>query len=106
MSGLIGITPLPSATATSNSSDADGLVRDINQQDFESAVIKASMSQPILVDFWADWCGPCKSLGPILEKVVNAAGGAIKLVKIDTDKNQELASQLRTDFKVLYQKAR
>jgi putative thioredoxin len=58
-------------------------------------VIEASRVQPVIVDFWATWCGPCKTLGPALEKVVAAAKGAVKLVKIDVDKNPGVAGQLR-----------
>jgi putative thioredoxin len=58
-------------------------------------VIEASRSQPVLVDFWAAWCGPCRTLTPMIEKAVRAAGGAVKLVKIDIDKNPAYAGQLR-----------
>jgi putative thioredoxin len=58
-------------------------------------VIEASKSQPVLVDFWATWCGPCRTLTPMIEKAVRAAGGAVKLVKIDVDKNPAYAGQLR-----------
>src|SRR5271167_1086934 len=62
---------------------------------FVEDVIEASMTNPVVVDFWAPWCGPCKTLGPIIEKVVRDTKGAVKLVKIDIDRNPELASQLR-----------
>jgi putative thioredoxin len=58
-------------------------------------VIEASKSSPIVVDFWAPWCGPCKTLGPTLEAEVKATNGKIKMVKIDIDQNQNLASQMR-----------
>ena len=72
-----------------------GWIKDGNLASFARDVIQESMRQPVLVDFWATWCGPCKQLTPILEKVVRQAGGKVKLVKIDIDKNPELAQQLR-----------
>ena len=67
---------------------------DGTQATFMKDVIEASRQTPVLVDFWASWCGPCKTLTPLLEKVVTAAGGRIRLVKIDTDKNRALVQQL------------
>jgi putative thioredoxin len=64
---------------------------DITIENFEQEVIAASMSQPVLVDFWAPWCGPCKSIGPILEKLETEYGGAFKLAKINSDEEQQLA---------------
>ena len=63
---------------------------DVTLANFEEEVIAASMTTPVLIDFWAPWCGPCKSLGPILEKVEVAYGGRFKLVKIDSDQEQQL----------------
>ncbi len=65
---------------------------DVTLANFEQEVIAASMTTPVLIDFWAPWCGPCKSLGPILEKVEAAYGGRFKLVKIDSDQEQQLAA--------------
>jgi putative thioredoxin len=64
---------------------------DVTIENFEQEVIAASLSQPVLVDFWAPWCGPCKAIGPILEKLETAYGGAFKLVKINSDEEQQLA---------------
>jgi len=64
---------------------------DVTIQNFETEVIEASMTTPVLVDFWAPWCGPCKSLGPVLEKVETAYEGRFKLVKINSDEEQQLA---------------
>ena len=65
---------------------------DVTVTNFEAEVISASMTTPVLIDFWAPWCGPCKSLGPILEKVEAAYGGRFKLVKIDSDQEQQIAT--------------
>ena len=70
-------------------------VKDVNEETFMDDVIEASKTSPIVVDFWAPWCGPCKTLGPALEAEVKATNGKIKMVKIDIDQNQNLASQMR-----------
>lgn len=71
------------------------VIIDGTEATFAQDVIEASMQQPVIVDFWAEWCGPCKTLGPVIEKVVTVAAGAVKLVKIDTESNQQLAMQMR-----------
>jgi putative thioredoxin len=71
------------------------LIKDVNEDTFMDDVIEASKSSPIVVDFWAPWCGPCKTLGPALEAEVKATNGKIKMVKVDIDQNQNLASQMR-----------
>src|SRR5213082_1613512 len=73
---------------------ADNLVKDTTTQGFMKDVIEESKRQPVLVDFWAEWCGPCKQLGPVLEKAVSAAKGKVKLVKIDIDKHPSIPGQL------------
>lgn len=71
------------------------LIKDGTIETFERDVLDASMKAPVIVDFWAEWCGPCRTLTPMLEKAVNEAKGAVTLVKIDIDKNKMLASQMR-----------
>jgi putative thioredoxin len=70
------------------------LIKDTTTAAFRQDVLAESMKQPVLVDFWAPWCGPCKQLTPLLEKAVKAAGGKVKLVKMNIDEHPQIASQL------------
>jgi putative thioredoxin len=86
---MFGI-PKPSAAKADSP-----FVKDTDEATFMADVIDASMEVPIVVDFWAPWCGPCKTLGPALEAAVNAAKGRVKMVKVNVDENQGIAGQLR-----------
>ena len=79
---------------TDNSNPSD-LIKDVNEDTFMTDVVEASQEVPVIVDFWAPWCGPCKTLGPMLEKAVLASKGAVRMVKVNIDDNQAIAAQLR-----------
>jgi putative thioredoxin len=84
--------PILSAAKTNGAAD---LIKESDINGFMADVIEASRKVPVIVDFWAPWCGPCKQLGPMLEKAVKQANGAVRMVKINIDENPEIAQQMR-----------
>ena len=88
-------TPFNNVAASAPAGVPPGaLIKESSDQAFKADVIDASREQPVLVDFWAPWCGPCRQLTPTIEKVVNEKAGAIRLVKINIDEHPQIAGQL------------
>jgi putative thioredoxin len=71
------------------------MISDVSEQDFQQKVVERSRQVPVVVDFWAEWCGPCRTLGPALEKAVSARDGKIELAKVDTDRNPRIAQEFQ-----------
>jgi putative thioredoxin len=88
----------PTAPGSTNGAGAPppgALIKDSDTRTFMADVVETSRKVPVIVDFWAPWCGPCKQLGPMLEKLVKQANGKVRMVKVNVDENQQLAAQMR-----------
>lgn len=98
---------IPNFDTPSSSADTSSYIFDADEQNFEDKVLQASMTTPVIVDFWAPWCGPCKQLMPVLEKVVQEEGGKVLMAKINIDENPQLAQAFKVQsvptVYVLYQ---
>ncbi|MCW2599872.1 MAG: hypothetical protein JWM02_1701 [Frankiales bacterium] len=96
MAGAVDLSRLAKPTAAAaGPTSTSPYVLDVTEADFEELVVNKSLQVPVLIDFWADWCGPCKQLSPVLERLADEAGGSWVLAKIDVDANQALAGQLQ-----------
>ena len=71
------------------------MIRDVSEQDFEQHVVERSREVPVVVDFWAEWCGPCRMLTPVLEQAVRERNGDVELAKVDTDANPRISAAFR-----------
>lgn len=89
---LSGLKSQPPASAGSSSAAATGVVVEVTEASFEAEVVQRSLSVPVVIDFWATWCGPCKQLSPLLERLAGEYGGRWVLAKIDVDANQRIAA--------------
>jgi len=87
--------PVPGKSNGAGAPPAGALIKDSDTRTFMADVVETSRKVPVIVDFWAPWCGPCKQLGPMLEKLVKQANGKVRMVKVNVDENQQLAAQMR-----------
>jgi putative thioredoxin len=95
IAGAIDLSRLAKPAAAPAPTSSSAYVYDVTEAEFEEKVLRRSLQVPVLIDFWADWCGPCKQLSPILERLAEEGAGSWELAKIDVDANQAISSQLQ-----------
>jgi putative thioredoxin len=95
LAGAVDLSRLAKPAAGAVPTSTSPYVFDVDERDFEELVLRRSLQVPVLVDFWADWCGPCKQLTPVLERLADEMAGAWVLAKVDTEANQAIAAQLQ-----------